>query len=172
MDTSEQYIDMCNCPEIQEQWRPTDGDWFTPKYNIGSTDNWDNSEWIRVDDGDMLKKGETYCSGDFAGFADTGLEDFRSSMRDKSMVIWLPTQSELQEMVLDDERRLGVLLDAFVHHCFAITASNIDDSSYIQESWRSKVPCDLMEQLWIGFAMKEKHGKLWNGKKWTPKLDV
>jgi len=29
MDTSEQYIKMCDCPEIQEGWKPTDGDFLS-----------------------------------------------------------------------------------------------------------------------------------------------
>ena len=27
MDTSEEYIKMCDCGEVQEEWKPKDGDW-------------------------------------------------------------------------------------------------------------------------------------------------
>ena len=36
MDTSELYIKMCDCPEIQEQWEPESGDWIADKYQ----DHW------------------------------------------------------------------------------------------------------------------------------------
>jgi len=34
MDTSAEYVKMCDCPEIQGQWKPSVGDYVWRKYTI------------------------------------------------------------------------------------------------------------------------------------------
>ena len=79
---------------------------------------------------------------------------------------WLPRQDQLQEMVIEsltaslhdgfEHRRLIVLTGRFrdfVSHCFP------EEPLYSERF-------DSMEQLWLAFVMKEKHGKVWNGSAW------
>ncbi len=73
-----------------------------------------------------------------------------------SVGIWLPTQSQLQEMVIREFKAIelaehfgGWLLSAF--------------------GWNYREQFTSMEQLWIAFVMKEKHNKVWEGDKWIEK---
>ena len=43
--------------------------------------------------------------------------------------------------------------------------------------WLKDAPVDMylwgsMEQLWLAFVMKEKHGKVWNGEEWDAVLET
>ena len=61
--------------------------------------------------------------------------------------IWLPRQDQLQEM-----------LD--VHHYTLL--EKCWDFAQSTNGWMF----DSMEQLWLAFVMKEKYNKLWNGEGW------
>jgi len=68
--------------------------------------------------------------------------------------IWLPDQSQLQEMIEDEPR--GQL---FRLYHFALENDNIIEL-------RNVFQFTSMEQLWLAFVMKELHNKTWNGDKW------
>ena len=63
----------------------------------------------------------------------------------------LERQGQLQEMIKDKFKgwTYAGVLNALQSFCFEI-------SNY-----------DSMEQLWLAFVMKEKYGKVWNGKEWV-----
>lgn len=72
MDTSEQYIKMCDCPEIQEQWILKDGDWMGSEHGVASVNHInENDEYYSSVKFQLIKEG------------------FR----------WLPRQDQTQEMM-------------------------------------------------------------------------
>lgn len=63
--------------------------------------------------------------------------------------VWLPRQDQLQKIVGGFEWAKENLLQIF-------------EGTYFRYYQKFK----SMEQLWLGFAMKEKYNKTWNGKEW------
>jgi len=84
--------------------------------------------------------------------------------------VWLPTQGELQKMLLNDERDFVDLLSDFHWHW---TAYKTDEKypwrEYIEGRDEEKIRKDFtsMEQLWLAFVMKTNWNKEWNGNDWT-----
>jgi len=141
MDTSETYIKMCDCPEIQEQ----------SKCQVGYSD---------------LVKLWGHDTIDVDGYKKGNLQvDHHDNLlihgwwRGKSNHVWLPRQDQIQEM-------MGSLLDKRVEYqkccyCYAEKIYRFADSD------SCKLPiASTMEQLWLAFYMWEKHKKTWNGDKW------
>lgn len=123
MDTSETYIKQCDCPEIQEM-------------------RWERPPWGSFK---TLEKGDFYVRfGDkrHISIYDGDTDD----LFDEN--IWLPTQSDLQEMVRD-KMGLWVMLDRI---------------NQFQKGYFPKP--NTMEQLWLAFVMMEKHNKTWTGETW------
>ena len=73
------------------------------------------------------------------------------SNRENSMLIWLPRQDQLQEMI--DWSAFSYVVSTKV--------KRIDDFY----NTLKEVP-ESMEQLWLAFVMKEKYQKVWDGKDW------
>lgn len=135
MDKSEQYIKQCDCPEIQDDKKQSG--LVHGDYFYSPT----YREWDIVYDKNKCYK--------FAIINDT---------------IWLPTQSQLQEMV--DRLDLYALTICFVHGSPSMVVNKYD-SSEAQESKRLyQLYRDSMEQLWLAFVMKEKFNKVWSNDKW------
>src|SRR3989337_2921942 len=106
MDCSKNYILMCEkAEEIQEYFLAhleddsfQQGIWFSPKYNLESS----SDEFVKVEEkvkSPRLKRGEVYVSGYFIEFGDPYWCDVESFLDDKTLVVWLPRQDQLQEMV-------------------------------------------------------------------------
>ncbi len=128
MDTSETYIKMCDCEEIQGLRPP-----FTEHH------------WL----------GNVYC-GLLSVESRYKREDFHLFMTTDAVMateesIWLPTQSQLQEMV--DSPAIEWLLDKFWY--WARKEHNI---SPILNTW---------SRLWLAFVMWENHQKKWDGTQWV-----
>lgn len=70
-DTLETYIKMCDCPEIQDQWKPRQGDVFTKR-----------SDW--------QPKFHLYMCN---------VEEWTPRKQDLRFYIWLPHQGQIQEML-------------------------------------------------------------------------
>jgi hypothetical protein len=87
-----------------------------------------------------------------------------------SISIWLPRQDQLQEMVnpYDKERNIEWhsdnkaydLLRAFFEFCGGYEYEISYPTPYA-EGLRS------MEQLWLGFVIKERWNKVWDGQNWV-----
>ena len=148
MDTSEIYIKMCDCPEIQGEWDSQEGDYTffrdhrqRPTTIVGV---YDGSPWA------LLPRDVNYG--------------------------WLPRQDQIQEMVGEkifaglvtfDNNDIGERIsylsgrfDNFVkYHGRKVipTGKNTAKATYLFLS---------MEQLWLAFYMYEKHKKIWDGEKW------
>ena len=67
--------------------------------------------------------------------------------------IWLPTQSQLQGMVLPSKCNAYWLVNQMNCMC-------TNDNAY------GLCGNPSMEQLWLAFVMKEKYQKTWGGKDW------
>lgn len=120
MDTSELRIRMSDCPEIQ-----------------------DGHVWVSGDYWWNLHGGIHLCTGEQREpYHPLWTESIGKS-------IWLPDQSQLQEMV---GWRNGALIYLFM--------------DWHTENHEQTDTIASMEQLWLAFVMKELHNKLWNGKGW------
>jgi len=148
MDTSKEYIKMCDCPEIQKQWESKNGDWY----------------WS---DGDTVRKGlppdepeirhifldsptYLYKSRD----DELGTWHSISSPKDKKHT-WLLRQDQIQEMCKD-----GQAWKTMPRKFTKRLAEFADSDDY-------NMTAQTMEQLWLAFYMFEKHKKIWDGKKWV-----
>ncbi len=67
--------------------------------------------------------------------------------------IWLPRQDQLQEMIGDFNKCLGMLHD---FQCPEVNA--------YQQEWFEY--CQSMEQLWLAFIMHENYNKVWDKENW------
>jgi len=124
MDTSEQYIKMCEkAEELQEIWEPQPFDNFCYRHHREDAPWW----WSKLDRfGEINKKRDIH--------------------------IWLPRQDQLQEMLkVDYDQRIISIweMERFLE--------------FYKTKWKI---FETMEQLWLAFVMKEKYGKIWDGKKW------
>ena len=148
MDTSETYIKMCDCLEIQGIWQSAElvsehgySSHYHEGYNGSFYAFWDTSinvsgEWvIRCVDYEY----------------DTGYDPRH---------IWLPRQDELQGMVPEFTEKAGFVAPVASHFAdFAMACANNP------LRWELKT----FEQLWLAFYMWELHSKKWDGETWKRK---
>jgi len=151
VDLSKEYIKMCDCPEIQDEWEPTRGD----NYILGDAMP-NNKHFAVIVLGCCWEK----CSG-----CRYEVEDL------KAECIWLPRQDQLQEMVWKGEDvtpwvKIGLLYNFLnwksPHREYDKEMKHFDYISTVKSS---------MEQLWLAFVMWELHSKQWltmeeNGSAW------
>ncbi len=69
---------------------------------------------------------------------------------------WLPMQHQLQAMVAFDDGETVGLIHSFYKFC-----NTLNMGQFCYDYYTS------MEQLWMGFVMKELHGKGWSGTEWV-----
>ena len=124
MDTSEQYIKMCEKAE-------------------------EITKGHKLVTGDVYYRKEAYCGC------------FCPACRPSAEVglVWLPRQDQLQEMVLSDPEH-----PEYDNWEWRLKRFKMWHSAKI---WGTNHPFASMEQLWLAFVMKEKYGKVWNGKEWV-----
>ncbi len=135
MDTSETYIKMCDNPYIQGQrqvgvnWQ--EGDYFCWKPPSGLIVTLAYDCWC-----DSVSHAASRDEGD----------------------TWLPTQSQLQEMVGGFE--------SFPK--FWQEFNGYENKYDIDEAeWAFCKGFTSMEQLWLAFMMKENRNKTWDGEAWS-----
>ena len=143
MDTSEIYIKMCDCPEIQGNWTYGLRDWVLFSHVAYNQDR-DESPIHVVSHIDM--EVGSYFKANYP----------------KGAYFWLPRQDQIQEMIpkctcLHPLEKLQCILARL------IAFSEEEDDGY---------SCKFisMEQLWLAFYMQRKHYKRWNGKKWNKEM--
>lgn len=117
------YIKMCDCPEIQDSHEWALGD-YCKAGRLGSGT-------ITCIEGYINR---IYIDGDYIGIHTRA-------------VIWLPTQSDLQEMVSKD---VPYLLGSFFRQLLLGLSQGLDS----------------MEQLWLSFCLKTLYNKVWLNDKW------
>ena len=140
MDTSKQYIKMCDCEEVQGEEPGEVGDYAYTGEDARSWGGWKRRYWvvIRTDDGDAV-----VC-----------IPDYKDG---KERRIFLPRQDQIQEWF--DWRKYDVSV------CWCAKPFKLEWSDDPMETFG--VNGDSMEQLWLAFYMYEKHGKVWNGEEWV-----
>ena len=163
MDTSEQYVKMCEkATEIQSAYEQEDA-------RKSACHCRDYPEWVSIpskgkmcpDHGNM---GGNFCSWCARPLIDRQVEwsTYYTTCKGSNEV-WLPRQDQLQEI-------LGVKLPA--NGLFAISEwcqkMNYLEHQRVNGVLASSCPYFSMEQLWLAFVMREKYGKVWSGKDWEP----
>jgi len=152
MDTSEQYIKMCEkAGEIQGNRELLEGDFYAyirPKEGF----NWlhhTRQEFIDNPSESWAEPSVCMLSDD----RDYGIEHIYEDVIERC---WLPRQDQLQEMLLfpcgDFKDNFWSALDDFRDYAFS-------------ETFIPYIPTS-MEQLWLCYVMKQKYGKAWNGADW------
>ena len=143
MDTSEIYINMCDCEEIQSQWKPKWGDWYY-------YDDYEDAEDNIV----VLEK--THQMIDW-------VKEERQFYAKYKHPRWLPRQDQLVEMIGGYQDQLSSL---------ATLATLVDVSGKIDVAkhpllepaeWRR---FESLEQLWLAYVMFRNFGKTWDGERW------
>jgi len=139
MDKTETYIKISDCPEVQGQWQPKEGDFYqlgckrdkTPVICVLGC-HWDKCEGCCYEVDDL-----------------------------KHECVWLPRQDQLQGML---NEYFEISPQPNTYTLFTFLHGFIEDI-YIDKSY----PCERFktwEQLWLAFVMHELHGKVWDGDKW------
>ena len=149
MDASPEYIKQCEkAEEIQELWKPKDGDFYT------SSDH-------------SLIEISHRCP--CADEDDMGTTEAAVGCGD----IWLPRQDQLQEMYaryVADELDLkdishSTTMMVFIDFCEWIN-SRYEEAPYVCN------PTNVFhsgEQLWLAFLYAGKYNRIWNGEDWVEK---
>ena len=144
MDTTEKYIEMCKAKEIQERWRPADGDFYV--YSV------------------VVRYPHVYTEG----------SRLSTELMNKDNWIWLPRQDQLQDIISSNVTigYMIVGLDAFCdpeRYC-GYGDPPCRDCRNMGE--RRRLTYDTMCQWWLAFVMYEKFDKEWNVEKleWTKDL--
>lgn len=121
MDTSEQYIKMCDCPEIQDR---KIRNLYMKTFHTGDTRfyiaNWDG--------------GDIYFSRTYP-------------QRNPQSDIWLPRQDQLQEKVWDkEEEDLAGILNHLADFYYSNTYTG--DLGSIEQLWLAFVMWNLYQKRW------------------------
>ena len=156
MDTSEQYIKMCDCEEVQGPWEPKKGDYYFPK------GNWWHPDLERVDGVEILNFSRPDKTTPVEYHYPATKDRFRLTEHGScpcSHHVFLPRQDQIQEWF--DWRKYDVSV------CWCAKPFKLEWSDDPMETFG--VNGDSMEQLWLAFYMYEKHGKVWDGEKWVAK---
>jgi len=137
MDTSEIYVKMCDCPEIQEQWKSKDGDWASSER-----------------DGAVPVFPPTRILGQVLG-------------RYRHDHIWLPRQDQIDDMMGVKGLCLNWIsfLRFYVGSDWIITDYGLKFSDWIITDYGLKFK--TQEQLKLAFYMHEKHNLIWEKDKWV-----
>ena len=143
MDTL--FIKMCEKAEkIQAGWEPQDWDYvYNPNW---IEENWPDAVWCILPE-------EIADSGVYGPFLDS--EGEWEGCRQRP--IWLPTQTQLQEMVIK-----GLRYQDTEHLLRALNEWDTSEEGY--EPYSRTV--DSMNQLWLAFVEWKLYGKAWNGEEW------
>ena len=133
MDTTEKYIKMCKCEEIQERWQPTDGDFYVYSVVVHYPHIYSTSSKLDVE------------------------------LMNKDNWIWLPRQDQLQDIISSDVTigYMVVGLDAFHDPERYCGYGDPPCRSCRNLGKRRRLTYDTMEQWWLAFVMYEKFDEFW-----------
>jgi len=172
MDTSKTYIKMCDCPEIQEQWKMEIGDWIWRNYRdiSGFPKEIEDKIWSK----DKLEEVQilTYISsiGGYYVAKNTNGESRTFTQEEylKDRFIWLPRQDQIQEMInYCSTNFICGIYDWFIE--IGGEEKEFSPSSSLNSpspKSASEKTGTTYEQLWLAFYMHEYHKLIWDGAKW------
>ena len=150
MDTSEIYIKMCDCEEIQGQWKLDQGDYYFSSGDTADSGQKANRE-VRIL---TISKHVDYQNNALQG----GFPCTEHGTGHKEEYIWLPRQDQIQEMI-GKSKWFSSVLDIF----YIYITDNNQDYMNIYDVGYNKYS---IEQVWLMLYMDEKHNKKWDGEEW------
>ena len=165
MDTSEQYIKMCDTPEIQDIWQDIDLRELPSFCYDKAIERVCIFLWAPDTLAEKVGNGEQN-SIIVSIECERPLHHWTQEVFWKGGgTIWLPRQDQLQEMIpsVNYEGNLAHLAWMFDKFC---NSSRANPFQPLAANYVILDSLTSMEQLWLAFAMKEKHGKTWDGDKW------
>ncbi len=176
MDTSEQYIKMCeSAKEIQKLWQPDIGNWFLNDYRGTTEFTKDVEKQIWGDDKDKWEKIQclTYKPSikEYVTISDSdGAHTYKMDEFFKHRHIWLPRQDQLQEMLKGSHTIVAIIqgLHWFCdpdHFCPDNDNEHKNCKCYEIGIERRKM-FKTIEQFTLAFVMDELYKKKWNGSEW------
>jgi len=127
MDTSKEYIEMCEVAEIQKLWEATNGDWFVAEYTI-----WNIGQSVLSESKDPLA---------------TMVQKRQIGMTISDPMIWLPRQDQLQKMV--NENNLTALLQDFISWLSKQCNLPMHNTS-MEQLWLAFVMKEKYNKTWDG----------------------
>ena len=136
MDTTKEYIKMCDCPEIQEKGFEN-GDEKTHSFYVCKVCH------------TLLSEDDGYYYGNI------DCEDHNGTM-------WLPRQDQLQDMVKGYISNFQAFMGGVATKKYDENLALIRD----QEEYEYYIHFDTMEKLWLAFVMEKMYGMRWDGKEW------
>lgn len=131
-DNSEQYIKMCNCKEIQKEWKPKKTDIIFVKETEFLKEHWPSLIRLPLD----------YV----AAIVDNEIKPPIGPWIDKKNLIWLPKQDQLQDMVL---KNINFAEKISFLHCY-LTRIKSDYINSIEQSWLSFLMSYNYNKEWDG----------------------
>ena len=148
-----EYIKMCEkAEEIQEIWKPEEGDMVV---YMGNYANLIDKPTPQIGILAWADKDKSSIVIDFRSFNPTVTEYIILERIDKKDCIWLPTQSQLQRILLGEFDNPIKVSQDFVRF-------------QEQTMWLDLVS---LEQYWLACVIYKKFGKIWDGKKWVKRRD-
>jgi len=161
MDTSKKYIKMCEkAEEIQDSHIKKPLDVFFHKSVIKTITSFPGSS-----SQDIILENKYDLN-------------YKSDIRPKEWndyCIWLPTQDQLQEIILKDRYCLHYQGRELIKDFYTFThPEDMLEAMFINSKTNERISKECayisaftsMEQLWLAFVMKEKYNKIWNGEEW------
>lgn len=162
MDRSKEYIKMCGqAKEIQNKFRlesPGSPTKFQGSmFYLCKISSILISQYLRSGFYIITRKYKCWASL-IDGYHEICIEGL---LRDFSEdVIWLPRQDQLQDILINNDNFTYLVDD------FQIWVYQQQGFIYDILSGREEKLFKSMEQLWLGFIMKENYNKVWNGEDW------
>ena len=133
MDTSLEYVQMCRkAQEIQDAWNFELGDYFTTSMSA--------------------KHGHECC------IVDTFWIDDQSRNPRPAPWVWLPTQSQLQDIVIIDDK-FGKNFYSTIKHFTSFVRGENFVCGYVDDATH--------EQMWLRFTMYYNYSEVWDGAEWV-----
>ncbi len=158
MDTSKEYVKMCDCPEVQGTWEPKVGDshCYWPNYNAAESIPEDYKEIIKeASISTIISLEDVECPHCEELFEVAPFDKFTP----QDDHIFLPRQDQIQEWLYDHFGNTDCYI--LFERCFGWVWT--DDTELGQKQTKFMMS---LEQLWLAFYMHEKHGLAWTGEKW------
>ena len=148
MDFTNRYILMCqHAEEIQKAWKPKQCDFII--------------------DYEVLEEGLSFCNpaANQVQVVDLYYQEsegshYQEECEDiKANSVWLPRQDQLQSLTEEDESKVYLLIK-----------SMIETQYYHHQKMLYVEPASIffsMEQLWLGYVMRENYKKYWDEEGWV-----
>ena len=149
MDLTQEYIKICEkAKKIQELWEPKEGDFFLID-GLVQVITYERKGRYQPFDRTPIYRSDKH--GIYYRYLD---DEVRSVVKDFKNIVFIPRQDQLQGIIKDkttNENNEDLFILMLRDFTLTQYATKVNGS---------------MEQLTLGFVMKEKFNKTWNGMDW------